>query len=189
MKKLVLIFVMTFVGAFAHAETDMQSNDAYDSDMQTQGLIGAWVCGMKFRGTSGGVKVIVGKFSTVAYGTLRCVGLGKIYTQKVKVTIGHHFISPTVGAGYFKVYGKAAEVSLLNASPDKLLGKYLVAQGEAAVIVGAGAFTAVKVGLPQLAVEVSLQFLKGFGAQVGIDGMKVQAVSRPHVVPQPTSMM
>ncbi|MNL39516.1 hypothetical protein D3C87_1618000 [compost metagenome] len=94
-----------------------------------------------------------------------------------------------MGAGKFRVYGVAKEISLLNSSPEKLLGKYLVAQSEAAVIVGAGAFTAVKVGFPQLAVEVSLQFLKGFGAQVGIEGMKVQAVERPSIVPQPSVIM
>ncbi|MFS4458710.1 hypothetical protein [Bdellovibrio sp. HCB2-146] len=184
MKKLALILAMSLMGAFAHANTDVQT---LEGDMNAES-IGAWTCGVKFTGTSKGFKIIIGSFKTVAYGTLKCVGLKRTYTQKVKVEIGHHWIGPTAGIGYFKLAGKALEISLLNADPSVILGKYLVAQGEAAIIGGVGAFTAVKVGLPQLALNVSLQLLKGFGVQVGIDKMRISAIHDPVEEPVPYSV-
>ncbi|MEK2646332.1 hypothetical protein [Bdellovibrio sp. BCCA] len=172
MKKLAVILALSLAGVFAHAES---------ADSQVQGDVSingrAWACGLAFKGTSKGLKVIVGHFSTVAYGTLTCKGLlNKHYSQNVKITIGHHWLGPTVGAGYFKLAGVSSEISLFNSSPSVILGKYKVAQGEAAIIGGVGAFTAVKVGLPQLAFNISLQLLKGVGVQVGIDKLRIEAV-------------
>jgi hypothetical protein len=189
LKKLALIVAVSLTGLFAHANTDVQAVNedvtVMNTDMNAESI--AWVCGMKFTGTSKGFKIIIGSFKTVAYGTLKCTSLHKNYTQKIKIEIGHHWIGPTAGIGWFKLAGKAATFSLLNCDPSKVLGKYLVAQGEAAIIGGVGAFTAVKVGLPQLAVDISLQLLKGFGVQVGIDKMRISAVSDPvETTPEPS---
>ncbi|UOF01259.1 hypothetical protein [Bdellovibrio reynosensis] len=172
MKKLALILAFSFVGMFAHADTtDLQTNQ---DEVSAAGR--TWVCGLAFKGTSKGLKIIVGHFKTVAYGHLKCKGLlGKTYSQRVMVSIGHHWIGPTAGIGYFKMAGVSSEISLFNKHPEAILGKYLVAQGEAAIIGGVGAFTAVKVGVPQIAANVSLQLLKGFGVQVGIDGLHISA--------------
>lgn len=194
MKKLALILAVSLTGIFAHANTDsyideseFQTIQPMGGEMNAESIV--WACGMKFSGTSKGFKIIVGKFKTVAYGTLKCTSLHKNYSQKIKIEIGHHWIGPTAGIGWFKLAGKAATFSLLNCDPSKVLGKYLVAQGEAAIIGGVGAFTAVKVGFPQLAVDISLQLLKGFGVQVGIDKMRISAVSDPvETVPEPASV-
>lgn len=172
MKKLAVILALSFVGMFANAETTQLQPTG--GDMHAAG--GAWVCGLAFKGTSKGIKVIVGHFKTVAYGTLSCKGVGQKYSQNVKIEIGHHWIGATAGIGYFKLAGVSSEISLFNSSPEVLLGKYAVAQGEAAIIGGVGAFTAVKVGLPQLAFNVSVQLLKGIGVQVGIDKLKISAI-------------
>lgn len=172
MKKLALILAISFAGIFAHAETtDLQ---ATGDDVSAAGRV--WVCGLHFTGTAKGLKVIVGHFKTVAYGHLKCKGVpGEVYSQRVMVTLGHHWIGPTAGIGYFKLAGVSSEISLPHKNPELLLGKYLVASGDAAIIGGVGAFTAVKVGLPQLAVNVSLKLLKGFGVHAGIDGMMISA--------------
>jgi len=172
MKKLAVILALSLTGLWAHAD---------NQEIQPQGDVSTnavgWVCGLAFKGTSKGVKVIVGHFKTVAYGTITCKGVpGKHYSRDVKITIGHHWIGPTAGIGYFKLAGVSSEISLLNCSPEDLLGKYKVAQGEAAIIGGVGAFTAVKVGLPQLAFNVSVQLLKGIGVQVGIDKLTISAL-------------
>nr|BFD60469.1 hypothetical protein CKG001_25760 [Bdellovibrio sp. CKG001]BFD63884.1 hypothetical protein BdHM001_25650 [Bdellovibrio sp. HM001] len=173
MKKLILFLAFGLTGAFAHANTEaVVMND--EASIAGNRL---WACGLAFKGTSKGIKVIVGHFKTVAYGTLKCKSIkGTRYSQDVKVTIGHHWIGPTAGIGYFKLAGASSEVSLFNSSPDVILGKYLVAQGEAAIIGGVGAFTAVKVGLPQLAMNISLQLLHGLGVQVGIDKLTISAI-------------
>ncbi|WII73300.1 hypothetical protein QJS83_05380 [Bdellovibrio sp. 22V] len=179
MKKLAMILAFSLMGAFAHAETtelDTYGNDAH--------AMGAWVCGMTFKGTAKGLKVIIGHFKTVAYGTLVCKGVGKKYYQDVKLTIGHHWIGPSAGIGYFKMAGAASEISLLNKSPEVILGKYKIATADASIIAGVGTFTGVKVGLPQLAVNFSVKLLKGLGLNVGIDKLTITAVSDPEVVPE-----
>ncbi|WP_374033758.1 hypothetical protein ACES2I_13810 [Bdellovibrio bacteriovorus] len=180
MKKLILFLAIGLTGAFAQANTDAVTLENDASIMGNR----LWGCGMTFKGTSKGIKVIVGHFKTVAYGTLHCKSIkGTHYRQDVMVTIGHHWIGATAGIGYFKLKGASSEISLFNSNPDVILGKYLVAQGEAAIIGGVGAFTAVKVGLPQLAMNISLQLLKGLGVQVGVDKLYIEAISEPEVEP------
>lgn len=175
MKRLAVILALSLCGIFAQAETpeiQPSSNEVIANDVSVAGR--AWACGLAFRGTSRGFKVILGKFSTVAYGVLHCKGLnGTDYRQDVMITIGHHWLSPTVGIGYFKLAGHASEISLFNLSPESILGNYKVAQVDAAVIGGVGTFTAVKLGLPQLAFNVSLKLLFGLGVQVGIDKLSI----------------
>lgn len=174
MKKIVMFLVISLVGMFAHAE--MQDFEPLSDEVNMSSRL--WGCGLAFKGSSKGVKVIVGHFSTVAWGVLKCHGInGKHYSRNVKITIGHHWVGPTVGVGYFKLAGASSEISLFNSSPNVILGRYKVVQADAAIIGGAGAFTAVKVGLPQLAVNISLKLLKGIGVHVGIDKMKIEAVN------------
>jgi hypothetical protein len=181
MKKLLLVLAVSMTGMFAHAEDMNMDMDANGDVVHAES---AWVCGLKFKGTSKGVQVIVGKFSTVAYGTLSCKGIGGTYTRDVMVTMGGKCIGLTAGIGYFKIKGISSEISLFNADPNMLLGKYKTVNGEAAVIVGAGAFTAIKVGLPQLAFAVSVQLVGGFGAKVGIEKMMITEMN-PDTPPQP----
>lgn len=180
MKKIALILALSLFGTFAQAETpEIQTTDsAVSSNNEVSMNSRAWVCGLTFKGRSMGLKVIVGHFKTVAYGTLMCKGvLGSHFSQDVMITIGHHWFSPTVGVGYFKLAGLSSEISLFNSSPDVIFGKYKVAQVDAAVIGGVGSFTAVKVGLPQLAFNVSLKLLFGLGVQVGIDKLTIEPLN------------
>lgn len=182
MKKVAMILALSIFGAFAQAETieypavpELQTTSevqADGNDVSANAL--AWVCALHFKGTARGVKVIVGRFKTVAYGTLACTSvLGRHFRRDVMITMGHHWFSPTVGIGWFKYVGAAPEISLFNCSPERLFGKYKVAEADAAIIAGAGSFTAVKLGLPQIAVAVSLKLMAGFGVHVGIDKMMI----------------
>ncbi|MGZ3769284.1 MAG: hypothetical protein ACXVCP_01945 [Bdellovibrio sp.] len=183
MKKLALMFALSLFGTFAHAETpEVQAlNDNTEIQVPANEIAPlaspAWVCGLSFTGTSKGIKVLFGHFTTTAYGHLHCKGIfGGNFHRNVMVTIGHHWFSPSVGIGYFKFAGIATEISLFNCSPEAILGKYKIAEADAAVIAGAGTFTAVKVGLPQLAVAVSLKLLLGIGFDAGIDKMRIDAI-------------
>jgi len=184
MKKLLLATVMAFMGfgAMAHAqeaqeEVQPQSVQAQQDDqmMAESRARLVWTCGMNFTGTSKGFKVIIGKFSTVAYGHLSCVdGRGETYDRRIKLTMGTHWIGPAIGAGYFRFQGSAAEISLVNMRPSVLFGDYLAGQGNIGVILGAGAFTAVKVGTPQLALNISAQLLEGTGIQLGFHELRIE---------------
>jgi hypothetical protein len=70
MKNLLLAVAISFASIFAQAD-EIQSTD---STLNTQGKL-TWTCGLAFTGTSAGIKIILGKFTTTATGTLGCVDL------------------------------------------------------------------------------------------------------------------
>jgi hypothetical protein len=195
LKKLALILAVSLTGLFAHAETTdvpMNMDDVQMSttdlqpmggEMNTESL--AWACKLGFKGTAKGFKLIFGKFKTVAYGTLTCTSLVKKYVQKVKVEIGHSWIGATAGIGWFKLAGISTTFSVLNCDPSKILGKYITLQANAGIGGGVGAFTAVKIGFPQITMDIALAVLKGFGVQAGIEGMRISAVEDPVETPVP----
>ncbi|MGZ3774092.1 MAG: hypothetical protein ACXVCY_08945 [Pseudobdellovibrionaceae bacterium] len=182
MKKIALVLALSFFSLFANAEN--ADNQMIGNNVHADSLL--WVCHLGFKGTAMGFKVIFGRFETNAYGTLKCKGIGGgYYTQDVKISMGHKWFGPTVGLGYYKLAGLAKEISLFNLSPESILGHYKVAQADAVVIGGVGSFTAVKLGLPQLAFNVSLKLLFGFGADVGIDKLCIEPVNSEET-PEPT---
>ena len=166
MGKILLVLAMSLAGAFAQASNG--------DDMTAQGKL-SWTCGLTFTGSSMGVKVILGRFTTHASGRLRCVDLeGRHFSRDVRVHMGSRFIGPVIGAGYFKFAGVSSEISLFNCNPDVLYGSYVVAHGQGAIIGGAGTFTAVRVKPPEIAVNIGLKLVKGFGAQVGIEHFTIE---------------
>ncbi|MBX3018660.1 MAG: hypothetical protein KF767_12275 [Bdellovibrionaceae bacterium] len=138
----------------------------------------AWVCALGFEGQARGVQILVGSFKSVAYGEIRCTDLiGGEYVQPVKVTIGAEPVALNLAIGTFDFVGGAAEISLFNNQPSDLLGNYLVVQGRAAFALGAGAFTAVRVNIPNIALNISVEVMRGLGAQVGINKMRIEAIN------------
>ena len=167
MKSLMVVLALTLTGMFAHAE----GMENMDTDVNIQGKL-SWTCGLTFTGTSEGIKVIVGHFTTEATGRMRCIDLeGRHFSKNVRISMGSHWLGPVVGAGHFKFAGVSSEISLFNCSPNVLFGKYLVAHGQGAIIGGAGTFAAVRVKPPELAVNISVKLVHGFGAQVGIESL------------------
>ena len=158
MKKLMMIAMVSLAGLMAEASTAQP----------------AYVCKIDFSGTSQGAQLLIGSFKTQAKGTLSCLDLtGVVTSTPVNITIASHLLSPTIGLGSFQITGSTAEVSLLNLAPSVLFGKYLVAQGQASLIGGAAAFTAVRVGLPELQLQVSLQVVSGYGVEAGLSTMTI----------------
>lgn len=167
MKGILVALALTMTGMFAHA------NDVNNDEMVAKGKL-SWTCGLKFTGSSYGVKVVLGHFTTEATGTLGCVDLeGNHWSRRVHISMGSHFIGPVVGLGYFKFAGLSSEISLFNCSPDVLFGSYVVAHGQGAIIGGAGTFAAVRVKPPEIAVNIALKLVKGLGAQVGIEHLRI----------------
>lgn len=136
----------------------------------------AWICAMNFEGQSKGVQVIVGHFSTTATGSIECVGLdGAKYQKNVNIKMGMGPIAPAFGVGEFSFKGVSLGISLFNCHPDALLGNYVVVKGHGSAVIGAGAFVAAKVDLPQIAVQVATELTHGFGVEVGVRRMKITA--------------
>jgi hypothetical protein len=172
MKKVLVIVAMGLFGMAAHAADYEEA-----TPISAEGKGRVWACMLQFNGVSKGVQVIVGKFKTTAYGLLDCYSVhGEHYARNVKVEIGSRLIGLTVGAGYFKIKGISSEISLFNQTPDVILGNYTATHYEAAVGVGAGYFTASKLGCPQFAYNVSFHLNAGAGVKVGMERMRITAV-------------
>ncbi|WP_413290562.1 hypothetical protein [Bdellovibrio sp. HCB337] len=133
-----------------------------------------WVCQMGFKGNASGFKILFGKYEFHGTGQLNCVNIiGQTVSYPINLDMKAKPLSLGVAIGKYKMYGQALEISLFNCDPDELLGKYMIAQTHATIIGGVGAFTAVKLGNPQLALEVSLQFTKGFGLDLSLNQLRI----------------
>lgn len=134
-----------------------------------------WVCHLGFKGEAKGLQVIVGKFDISGKGEINCVDpIGRTQTLPVKIKMSSAPLAPRVAFGKFDVIGSSAEISLFNNDPHDMLGRYVVAQAQGAILGGVGVVTGAHVGVPDLSLQLSLQFIKGFGVNVGITTMKVE---------------
>ncbi len=134
-----------------------------------------WLCGLEFEGEARGIQILVGSFRSEATGVLHCTSTeGEEYERDVRVTMQTEPIGPTIGLGSFRFVGGAANISVPTSSPRALFGRYVVAQGRAAVIGGAGAFTAFHTSNRSLALNVSLQLVSGFGVEAGFTTMTLR---------------
>jgi hypothetical protein len=161
MKKLILSAIVTMMMSLT-----TQASDA---------LIPAWACNINFKAHAQGFQVILGKFSVKGHGVLRCVSpFEEVRTIPVRINLSTKFFAPRVALGKFDIYGETAQIGLFANEPEDLLGTYIVAQGQGALIAGAGAMTAVRATIPHLSLQVSVQFVKGFGLNAGITTMTVE---------------
>jgi hypothetical protein len=156
----------------------MSGLTGFANPAHVQGETGfGWVCGLTFEGTSKGVQFIIGSFKTEAVGTLSCLNPeGTRYEQPVRITMRNRAFNAGIGAGYFEFKGVSAQLSLMNASPDMLMGEYYVAQGQVAFIGGVSVMTATKFGTPQLSMQIAIQANEGIGFHVGLNRMTIEAL-------------
>ncbi|MBC7370135.1 MAG: hypothetical protein H7326_01130 [Bdellovibrionaceae bacterium] len=171
---IVLATTMSFA---AHAQETLtyDTSDNGQADVQADiQAAPAWACSMAFEGKGQGLKVILGRYRFLGYGVLNCTNVtGHHASYKVKITMRTGIVSPGVSIGKFEMKGRAADISLANSSPKALLGDYYIAQGQGAIVGGVGLLTAVKVGAPQLALKISVQFVKGFGINLSLNKMNI----------------
>lgn len=177
MKSVIGIFAFVLAIASANAQEamnfDTDNNASFEMNSDTQAA-SAWACTMAFQGKGHGLKVILGRYRFLGYGILKCTSAkGEHASYKVKITMRTAILSPGLSIGRFEMKGRSAEISLANSSPRAVLGDYYIAQGNGAIRRGVGVITAVKVGNPQLALKLSLQFLKGFGINLSMNKMQI----------------
>lgn len=169
MKKLFVIAALSLMGFSAQA-THVLSDDVSTARPM-------WLCALGFEGQAQGLQLLVGSFKSQAIGELRCTDVvGGEYVQPIKVTIGAEPVALNLAIGIFEFVGGAAEISLFNNHPSEIFGTYIVVQGRAAFALGAGTFTAVRADTPALAMNISVEVVRGIGLQVGINKMTIEAL-------------
>lgn len=134
-----------------------------------------WTCGMEFDAEGKGLQLIVGKYEVKGQGNLSCISLaGEEVEVPIKVSIDSTPVALRVAFGALTAKGVSAEIALFANNPEDLLGNYLVARAEAAVIGGVGAFVATHADFPALVLNVGLEFTQGFGVNLGIEKMTIE---------------
>lgn len=137
--------------------------------------IPAWVCSLNFNGTSKSVQLLVGHSEFNGTGTVKCVSVTNERAElPIKVTMSTKPLAPKIGLGKMKIYAEALQIAITDGTPEALLGKYIVAEGRAAVGVGAGAMVAAHVNNKGLSLNLAVQFVKGFGFDLGFRKMKIE---------------
>lgn len=128
-----------------------------------------WSCAMTFEAKGGGAIVLVGYYEMNGTGRISCVDVaGNEEIIPIRVQLGGLPIQPNVGVGYFHIAGVASGIGVAT-DPRALLGHYVTLSAQAGVIVGAGGNIAVRGGRDALTLNLGVEVLHGFGAQLGVN--------------------
>jgi hypothetical protein len=153
---------------------------AFADEQNPQG----WSCNMEFTAKGKGLQIFIGKFKMKGEGVLQCENdRGDMRVLPVKVTMGGKPIQAQVAAGWLRVKGHAKAIGI-SENPESLFGKYYVAKAQFAIIGGVGTqagFDVEKDG--NLAFNMSLQTIKGFGFSLGVTATVVGPNERGMVSP------
>lgn len=135
-----------------------------------------WNCALGFKGEATGFKILLGTYEFNGKGTLSCISaLGQTVSYPVNVTMDARPLSLQIAVGHMELVGEALEIALFDCNPADILGTYYVAQGQAAIGLGAGAVAATRVDLPEVAFQLSVELTKGLGFNLGLNRMKIEA--------------
>jgi hypothetical protein len=168
MKKILFLTLALSLGFAGFANTEAQA---------ARRSAPLWVCQLGFTGNATGFKIILGYYSFNGTGRVNCVSaIGDTVSYPVSLRMKAAPLSPSIALGKYELYGQSAKISLFNTNPDDLLGRYMIAQTHATILGGVGAITAIKVGNPQLALAVSLQFSRGFGVDLALNQLIISRI-------------
>ena len=128
-----------------------------------------WKCAMTFDIQGGGLKVLVGKFDLQGPGHVSCVDvLGNREEIPVYVTLGGAPLTLSAGVGQLEVFGMATGIGIAG-TPSDLLGHYIVGGVRGSLFIGAGADMALHATHRSFTLNVSVQAVRGWGANIGFD--------------------
>ena len=133
-----------------------------------------WNCALTFQADGGGLQFLVGAFKLSGPCQIRCLDIaGNHQDLDVKVTMASGPIAPNIAIGEFEMLGLASGIGVAK-GPEALLGKYLTASADVAVVVGVGANVAFHGGAEALTLNVGMNLVKGFGLQAGFNQVKIE---------------
>lgn len=133
-----------------------------------------YVCGMTFKASGKSASIILGFTYLKGEGELSCYDILTGVTQKIPISV--KLRGPAVGLSYqsVEVSAKIAGVGI-SRGPESLLGRYLAVRESAALGIGVGVTKSLRVAKDAVVVNLSVQGVKGIGAQIDILSVDVQA--------------
>ncbi len=165
MKTLISFFTILSLCFTAHARTQESQGDKVTSLL--------YVCGMTFKVSGKSASIILGYTYLKGEGELSCYDV--ITGAKQKIATKVKIKGPAVGLSYqsVEISAKVAGIGL-SRGPESLLGRYLAVRESVAVGVGVGLTKSLRVAKDAFVLNLSVQGVKGIGAQIDILSLDIQ---------------
>lgn len=162
----VLVLVLSIMTSFTSSETFAQR----DGEKVTSIL---YVCGMTFKVSGRSASLVFGYTNLKGQGQLSCYDILTGETEIIPTTVTLR--GPAVGISYqtVEISAKVAGIGIRR-NPESLLGRYLTVRESAAVGVGVGVSKSLRVAKDAVVIDLSVQGIKGIGAQIDILSLDIQ---------------
>lgn len=126
-----------------------------------------YTCNLSFKADGRSIYLGVGYTDVEGTGTISCYDLLTGATQRLPVKVKARGPGAGLGVTGLTLSGAATGVGV-STGPDALLGRYLMARGNAAVGIGAGAGAGLRLSKGSVTVDVSIDAQSGLGAGVDL---------------------
>jgi hypothetical protein len=146
-------------------------------------------CNLSFHATGKSIYIGVGYTDINGKGTLSCYDFLTGATEHIPLKVTVRGPGAGLGVTGLAISGGAVGIGVTR-GPESLLGRYLAVRGNAAVGIGVGAATALRLSNGAATIDVSLQAQTGLGAGVDILSVELAAdgektIETAPVAPQP----
>ncbi len=159
-KSLGLALSAAALAVFSAASTPAQADEGKVSSI-------LYTCNLSFKADGKSIYLGVGYTDVEGTGTISCYDLLTGATQRLPVKVKARGPGAGLGVTGLTLSGAATGVGV-STGPDALLGRYLMARGNAAVGVGAGAGAGLRLSKGSVTVDVSIDAQSGLGAGVDL---------------------
>lgn len=133
-----------------------------------------YICGLNFEASGKSASLVLGYTHLKGDGVLSCYDILTGATQQIELTVT--LKGPAVGVNYQTAQVSAKVLGLrLSRAPESLLGSYAAIRGSAAIGVGVGATTSLRIAKDDVSINLSLQGVKGLGAQIDFLSVELEA--------------
>jgi hypothetical protein len=133
-----------------------------------------WTCNLSYKAKAKGFQVLFGSFSIKGEGKLSCISVfGETDVLPVTIKMKAKPLALRVAFGSFEMLGTSLNIGVFSNDPRDLLGEYRVALAQGSLGLGAGVFTAVQLGFPNIDFAVSAQVTRGLGVAVGLTKLEI----------------
>ena len=132
------------------------------------------ICKLTFAASGSGAQALIGRFKMTGAGTISCLEAnGKRSVLPVTVSAGGGPLGLRVALGNISIVGFVVGAGLI-ASPEALLGDYLVNEARGALGVGVGVQRGVRLSRRAIVLTGALEVTRGLGFTIGIDRIRVR---------------
>lgn len=142
-----------------------------------------YTCSLDFKAAGHSIYVGLGYTDLHGDGQIICYDYLTGHTERIPLRVTLRGPGAGLGVTGLIVSGGISGIGLTR-GPESLLGRYLTVRASAAVGVGVGAATSLKVAKDAVTLDVSLEIPKGIGGGVDIMSLDIEAAGERQIIDQ-----